>query len=204
MIFNDIYKTTELKSEGIYKEKRSKFLAFAFPVTNEVTAKELIQNLKHTYYNANHHCFAWRLGISGSNFRIDDDGEPSGTAGKPILGQIKSHQLTNILIVIIRYFGGIKLGTNGLIRAYKAASDDVIANASIIEKTVNNFFNISFSYNSMNDVMKIIKDENPEIICQQFGLNCLIKISIRQAKSAELISRIEKIDGVKTEFLYSQ
>jgi uncharacterized YigZ family protein len=204
MILNDIYKTIENKSEGIFKEKRSKFLAFAYPVMSEDAVKEHLQKLKQAYYDANHHCYACRFGLSGSQFRIDDNGEPSGTAGKPILGQIKSRELTNILIVVIRYFGGIKLGTSGLIKAYKAAAAEAIENASIVEKTVNNFYEISFSYSAMNDVMRVLKDENPEISNQQFNLNCVVQFSMRLSKSSDLISKLEKIETVKSEFLYSQ
>ena len=132
-------------------------------------------------------------------FRINDNGEPSDMAGKPIFGQIKSYELTNILIVVIRYFGGIKLGTSRLINAYKTASADAIANAAIIERTVNDYFNISFSYLAMNDVMKVIREENPEIINQQFNLNCVIQLSMSCSKSQALISRLEKIE---IEYLY--
>jgi len=201
MYVNDTYKTIENISEGIYKDKKSKFLAFAFPILSEEAVKEHLQKLKQTYYDANHHCFAWRLGLNGDCFRTDDNGEPSGTAGKPILGQIKSHNLTNILIVVIRYFGGIKLGTSGLIKAYKTAAAEVITNATIIEKTVKNFYEISFSYNSMNDVMKIIKEENPEIIRQQFNLDCSMQLSVRLSKSNDLIARLGKVDTVKIVYL---
>ena len=203
MIVNDTYKTIENISEGIYKDKKSKFLSFAFPVMNEDAVKENLQKLKQTYYDANHHCFAWRLGLNDNNFRTDDNGEPSGTAGKPILGQIKSHQLTNILVVVIRYFGGIKLGTSGLIKAYKTAAADVLANASIIEKNINNFYEISFPYNSINDVMRIIKEESPEIKHQRFDIECFMQISARLSKSDELVVRLGKIDGVRVELLYS-
>ena len=202
MSLTDTYKTIETPSEGIYKEKGSKFLAYAFPIMGEESAKEHIQNLKQKYYDARHHCFAWKLGMDENLFRVNDDGEPSGTAGKPIFGQIKSHELTNILIVVVRYFGGIKLGTSGLINAYKAASADVIANATIIERTVNDYFDISFSYLAMNDVMKVIKEENPEIISQQFNLNCIIRLSMRCSKSQALTSRLENIESVGIEHLY--
>ena len=200
----DFYKTIENKSEGVYKEKKSKFLSFAFPVMDEDIVKVHLQNIKQTYYDAKHHCYAWRTGLNNSNFRVEDNGEPSGTAGKPILGQIKSNELTNILIVVVRYFGGIKLGTSGLISAYKAAAADAIANAVIIEKTINNYYEISFEYSAMNDVMKILKDEYSEIISQKFNLNCVVQYSVRLSKSAELISKLEKIDDVKIVLLYSQ
>src|SRR5574344_2074526 len=156
---SDQYKTLKNQSNGIYKEKGSKFLAFAYPVYNEDEIKQIVNEKKREFYDARHCCYSWHLGLDANNFRANDDGEPSGTAGRPIHGQILSAGLTNILIVVVRYFGGIKLGTSGLINAYKAAAADAIANAEIIDKTVNNFYRISFSYEAMNDVMKVIKDE---------------------------------------------
>ena len=202
MALTDTYKTIRNTSEGIYREKGSKFLSFAFPVINEDVIKENIQKIKQKYFDATHHCYAWKLGIDDNHFKINDDGEPSGTAGKPVLGQIKSRQLTNILIVVVRYFGGIKLGTSGLINAYKSAASDVIMNAAIIEKTVNDHYNIFFQYSAMNDVMKIVKDENAEIIDRQFGLNCSLNLSIRHSNSCNLISKLQKVETVKIEHLF--
>ena len=204
MIEKDTFKTIENFSEGIYKEKKSKFLSFAYPVMDVIEIKHHLQKLRQKYYDANHHCFAWKLGLQDDNVRSDDDGEPSGTAGKPILGQIKSHELTNILIVVVRYFGGIKLGPSGLIKAYKTAATEVIANSSIIIKPVSNYFDISFSYNSLNDVMKIVKEANPEILSQNFNLDCSIQLFVRLSICNEFISRLEKVETVKIKFLYSK
>ncbi|MBR8536120.1 YigZ family protein [Carboxylicivirga sediminis] len=201
MTLPDKYKTIENASEGIYKEKGSKFITYAYPVSDEDEVKEHIAELKKQYYDARHHCYAWQLGVDGKHFRANDDGEPSGTAGKPILGQIRSHDLTNILIVVIRYFGGTKLGTSGLIRAYKEGSIDAINNATIIEKTINDYYRINFDYGVMNDVMKVIKDENPNIHQQDFNLRCAIELSCRQSETKALINKFEKIESVSIDFI---
>ncbi len=193
----DTYKTIASPSEGLFKDKGSKFIAYAYPVTKEEEVKPIIQNLKKEHYSARHHCYAFRFGADMKRFRANDDGEPSGTAGKPILGQIRSFELTNILIVIVRYFGGTLLGVSGLINAYKKASIDAIDNAKIIEKTVNDLINIDFDYIAMNAVMKIVKDENLKPIAQNFDLKCNMSLSIRQKNSDRIIQRLKKIDGVK-------
>jgi len=200
----DNYKTIETTSEGIYKEKGSKFIAYAFPVTCEEDIKDEISRLKKEYYDARHHCYAYMLGADKKDFRANDDGEPSSTAGKPILGQILSSDLTNILIVVIRYFGGTKLGVSGLIHAYKTAAQDAIANAQIIEKTVNDIYDIHFDYLVMNDVMRIIKEEQPLQIDQDFNLTCRITLSIRQSEVDKIIERFNKIDSVKTKHLRTE
>ncbi len=200
----DLYKTIERPSEGIYKEKGSKFLAFAYPLTTEDEVKPLVQELKTTYYDARHHCYAWQLGIDGNLFRANDDGEPSGTAGKPILGQIRSHELTNILIVVVRYFGGIKLGTSGLIHAYKEAAADAILNAKIVKKTEDAYYDVQFAYDAMNDVMRIIKEEEPQIINQKFDLNCSMTLAKRCSQSNAMASRLGKIDTVRLTWLYNK
>lgn len=194
---SDEYKTIQAASEGIYKEKGSKFIAYAYPIESEEETKEIIDSLKRQYYDARHHCFAWQLGMDGMNFRTNDDGEPSGTAGKPIHGQILSHELTNILIVVVRYFGGTKLGTSGLIQAYREAAADAIANAEIITKTIDNCYTILFEYADMNDVMRIIKEEEPNIHHQKFDLNCEIELSIRQSRSDAIMSRFSKVESLK-------
>jgi uncharacterized YigZ family protein len=200
----DIYKTIEAPSEGIYKEKGSKFLAFAHPVYDENTIRDLVQEYRKKYFDARHHCYAWQMGADGALFRANDDGEPSGTAGKPIHGQIRSHELSNILIVVVRYFGGVKLGTGGLINAYKLAASDAIENAVIVEKTVNDFYRLLFDYGVMNDVMKLIKDENIPIVNQQFDLSCSIDFYLRQSVVDSIMARIAKIESTRTEFLYSR
>lgn len=194
---SDKYKTIQAASEGIYKEKGSKFIAYAYPIESEEETKEIIDSLKRQYYDARHHCFAWQLGMDGMNFRTNDDGEPSGTAGKPIHGQILSHELTNILIVVVRYFGGTKLGTSGLIQAYREAAADAIANAEIITKTIDNCYTILFEYADMNDVMRIIKEEEPNIHHQKFDLNCEIELSIRQSRSDAIMGRFSKVESLK-------
>ena len=197
----DAYKTINQPSEGIYKEKGSKFIAYAYPVYDEEQIRGHIDHLKKAYYDARHHCYAWQLGVGKGHFRANDDGEPSGTAGKPIHGQILSHELTNILIVVVRYFGGIKLGTSGLISAYKAAAADAIANAEIIDKTVQDYYEIHFNYEAMNDVMRILKDEQPEVIRQSFDLRCTIEFCQRTSQIEPLIHKLESVTSVKTIFL---
>lgn len=199
----DKYQTIEKPSEGIYKEKGSKFIAYAYPVYSEESIKSIIDDLKKEYYDARHHCYAWQLGTDGTQFRANDDGEPSGTAGKPILGQLRSHELTNLLVVVIRYFGGTKLGTSGLIHAYKEATIDAIVNSTIIEKTVNDFYRIDFDYGVLNDVMRIMKEENPNIIKQDFDLRCAIEWSTRQSNVERITSRLEKVESVQIEFLHT-
>ncbi len=200
----DSYKTIQNTSQGIYKEKGSKFIAYAFPVNSEEDIKTEIDILKKEYYDARHHCYAYMLGAEKNDFRANDDGEPSSTAGKPILGQILSCDLTNILIVVIRYFGGTKLGVSGLIHAYKTAALDAISNAEIIEKTVNDIYDIHFDYLVMNDVMRIIKEEQPLQIDQDFNLTCKITLSIRQSEVDKILERFSKIDSVKAEHIRTE
>ncbi|TRX63285.1 YigZ family protein [Carboxylicivirga sp. M1479] len=197
----DQYKTIDSPSTGIFKDKGSKFISYAYPVYDEEAIKEKIAALKKEYYDARHHCYAWQLGTSGKQFRANDDGEPSGTAGKPIHGQLKSNGLSNILVVVIRYFGGTKLGTSGLINAYREATIDAINNATIVEKTVDDVYQLSFDYGVMNDIMKIMKEENPNIIKQDFNLRCMIEWSCRQADVDRIKSRLEKIESVTVDFL---
>lgn len=200
----DSYNTITASSEGIYKEKGSKFIAYAYPVYTEEQIKEYINVLKEKYYDARHHCFAWQLGVDGLRYRANDDGEPSGTAGKPIHGQIKSHELTNILVVVIRYFGGTKLGVPGLIHAYKEATIDAINNTSIIEKTVNDIYTVNFDYLVMNDVMRIVKEEKLTLVNQQFDLTCTIEFSLRQTEIEKVKGRFDKIDSVKCEYIRTE
>lgn len=193
---DDLYKTVEQVAEGIYKEKGSKFIAFVYPVSTEEQIREIIESMKIKYYDARHHCYAWVLGADKSRFRANDDGEPSSTAGKPILGQILSNDLTNVLVVVIRYFGGIKLGVSGLIAAYREAAADAIRNALIVEKTVDQTFRIRFSYLVLNDVMKIIKEETPDILERHFELECEMRLSIRQKDVAALIARLKQVESL--------
>ncbi|WP_430812812.1 MULTISPECIES: IMPACT family protein [unclassified Carboxylicivirga] len=197
----DKYNTLANPSEGIYKEKGSKFISYAYPVYDEEEIKQHVAHLKKQYYDARHHCFAWQLGTDGNSYRANDDGEPSGTAGKPILGQIRSHELTNVLIVVVRYFGGTKLGTSGLINAYKEASIDAIANGTIIEKTVDDFYRVTFDYGVMNDVMKVMKEENPHITGQDFNLRCAIDWHCQQSKVSSILAKLDKIESVSVDFI---
>mgnify|MGYP000068695502 FL=1 len=181
MIQEDTYKTIIGVAEGIYTEKRSKFIAIAIPVHTVEEIKQHLDIYQKKYYDARHVCYAYMLGHERKDFRANDNGEPSGTAGKPILGQINSNGLTDILIVVVRYFGGIKLGTSGLIVAYKAAAAEAIANATIIEKTVDDEIAVAFEYPFMNDVMRIVKEEEPEILEQSYDMDCLMKLRIRRS-----------------------
>ena len=195
----DSYLTIAEPAEAIYKERSSKFLTYAYPVESEEVIKELLDALRKEYYDATHHCYAYRLGPHGETFRANDDGEPSGTAGKPILGQLLSADLTNCLVVVVRYFGGTKLGVSGLIQAYKESTADVIAVSKIIEKTVDRIIKVDFSYISMNGVMRIIKDMNPRIDEQVFDNLCTMKLRIRESEADILIAKLNKVEGVTVE-----
>ena len=189
----DTYKTIAQKSEGTYTEKRSKFLAFAHPVETLDQIKELIEGYKKKYYDARHVCYAYMLGADRTIFRANDDGEPSSTAGKPILGQINSKELTNILVVVIRYFGGVKLGTSGLIVAYKEATIAALSTANVIEKQVEELISYTFPYVMMNSVMKVVKELNPKIVSQTYEQTCQITLSIRRSMTPILQERLNKL-----------
>lgn len=192
---NDKYKTITEKAigEGFYSESRSKFLAFAHHVDSVKQALEIVKEYRKKYYNARHCCYAYRIGFLGEEFRMNDDGEPSSTAGKPILGQIDSNGLTNTLIIVVRYFGGVKLGTSGLIVAYREASSDAIAHCDIEERFIEEQIKFTFSYPMMNAVMKIVKDMNPRIINQVFDNTCELTLSIRKSFADELKTRLNKL-----------
>ena len=197
MIQEDTYKTIIGVAEGIYTEKRSKFIAIAIPVHTVEEIKQHLDIYQKKYYDARHVCYAYMLGHERKDFRANDNGEPSGPAGKPILGQINSNGLTDILIVVVRYFGGIKLGTSGLIVAYKAAAAEAIANATIIEKTVDDEIAVAFEYPFMNDVMRIVKEEEPEILEQSYDMDCLMKLRIRRSMMGKLRARLEKVETAR-------
>lgn len=180
-------------SEGFYSEKRSKFLAFAFHVTTEEEIKEIVSEYRKKYYDARHVCWAYMLGAQRTYFRANDDGEPSSTAGKPILGQINKNELTDILIIVVRYYGGVNLGTSGLIVAYRTAAAEAIANAEIIKLYDEEVVTYDFPYVMMNDVMKIIKDMSPRIVNQTYDNTCEIQLSIRKSQAPLLKSRLEKL-----------
>ena len=189
----DDYMTIKGKSEGFYSEKRSKFLAFAHHVETAEEVKELIAQYRKKYFDARHVCYAYMLGAGRTDFRANDDGEPSSTAGKPILGQINSNELTDILIVVVRYYGGVNLGTSGLIVAYREAAADAIAHAETEMRQVETVISYSFAYPMMNAVMRIVKEMQPRIVSQTFDNTCEIKLSIRQSVADELQRRLEKL-----------
>lgn len=192
----DTYRTIECKAEGLYKEKGSKFIAFAFPVHTEEEIKLILENLRGKYYDARHHCYAYRLGADKLRFRANDDGEPSSTGGKPILGQIVSNDLTNVLIVVVRYFGGIKLGVSGLINAYRTAAADAIEHAAIVEKTEDEVIKIRFSYAVLNEVMRVIKEMDPEVFERNFELECRMTLALRRTSMQVLVERLRKIESL--------
>lgn len=190
----DQYRTiTHQMGEGFYSEKRSKFLAFAHHVTTENEVKELLQAYKKKYYDARHCCYAYMLGADRSVFRANDDGEPSSTAGKPILGQINAHELTDILIVVVRYFGGTKLRTSGLIVAYRTAAAAAIENAQIETRYVEDIIDYSFTYPLLNEVMRVVKELEPRIVSQTFDNTCHISLAIRKSQAAELRQRLQQL-----------
>ena len=189
----DEYKTISGTSEGFYSEKRSKFLAFAHHVESADDIKELLAGYRKKYYDARHVCYAYMLGADRADFRANDDGEPSSTAGKPILGQINSNELTDILIVVVRYYGGVNLGTSGLIVAYREAAADAIAHATIEMRQVEEVIKYSFAYPQMNDVMRIVKEMKPRIVSQSFDNTCDIVLSIRKSEAEELRNRLGKL-----------
>ena len=201
MLFEDVYHMINAPSEGLYKEKGSKFIALAFPVKTEEEVKLKLEEVKKEYHDARHHCYAWCLGPDKSAFRYNDDGEPSGTAGRPIYGQIQSKDLTNILIIVIRYFGGIKLGVSGLITAYKTSAADAISHAKILSLTVNDVYVISFEYPLMNEVMRIVKDSGVKVLAQDFQESCRLKISVRKNDSSLIYDRFGKLHGADIKYL---
>ena len=190
---SDTYLTIQDKSEGIYTEKRSKFLAFAHPVETIEEIKDLLTDYKKKYYDARHVCYAYMLGPERADFRANDDGEPSSTAGKPILGQINSRELTNILVVVIRYFGGVKLGTSGLIVAYREAAAEALSAATVIEKTIEETVTFTFPYVMMNSVMRVVKELNPRIVEQKYDETCIITLAIKRSMAPMLEERLNKL-----------
>ena len=191
----DEYKTIKGKGEGFYSEKRSKFLAFAHHVETQDEVKDLLAQYRKKYYDARHVCYAYMLGAARTDFRANDDGEPSSTAGKPILGQINSNELTDVLIVVVRYYGGVNLGTSGLIVAYRDAASDAIAHCTIELRQVEERISYKFPYEQMNDVMRIVKDTNARIVSQDFDNTCQIVLSIRQSEAEQLKNRLAKLQA---------
>lgn len=197
----DSYLTIAEPAEAIYKERSSKFLVYAYPVESEEEVKLHLDRLRKEFFDATHHCYAYRLGAEGEHFRANDDGEPSGTAGKPILGQLLSAQLTNCLVVVVRYFGGTKLGVSGLIQAYKESTAEVIAASQIVEKTVDCLFEVQFPYIAMNGVQRVVKEVAPRIDRQEFDNLCTMTLRIRKSEAPILESKLRKVEGVSVEIL---
>lgn len=201
MNISDTYKTIKSPSTGIFREKGSRFIAMASPAYTVEEVMTVISERKKKYHDARHHCYAYLLGHDKCTWRVNDDGEPSGTAGKPILGQINSHDLTNILIVVVRYFGGTLLGVSGLIKAYRAAAAEAINNSEIIECTVKEYYEIRFPYSRMNEVMRILKDENISQTDQVFELSCFIKIGFRLSAKELILKKFSAIEDLSMAYL---
>jgi uncharacterized YigZ family protein len=198
---SDNYKTINSSARGIYKDKGSRFIAFASPVTSQDEIKSILEGLRKEYHDARHHCYAYMIGRERMIWRTNDDGEPSGTAGRPILGQINSSGLTNILIVVIRYFGGTLLGVSGLINAYKSAAADAIINSTIVERNLHDYYEIVFPYIAMNDIMKILKEEDTGQSGQSFQLECSIIIDFRVSAKERIIGRLSRVEGVTFKYI---
>jgi uncharacterized YigZ family protein len=198
---SDIYKSIEKSSEGLYKEKGSRFVSFAYPVSGLVEIKPIIDKIRNEHHEAKHHCYAYMIGMERNIWRVNDDGEPSGTGGRPILGQINSFGLTNILIVVSRYFGGTLLGVSGLTNAYRCSAASAIGNAEIVEKTLQAFYEITYPYAVMNDVMKLLKDEDIGQADQSFDLECRIKVNFRASAEEKILGRLSRIEGLKYRYI---
>lgn len=196
-MINDSYKTVKELAEGFYSEKRSRFISYIIPVRTVEEVKVEIDKYRKQYYDARHVCWAYMLGADRTTFRANDDGEPSSTAGKPILGQINSNELTDVLIVVIRYFGGIELGTSGLIVAYRSAAADAIANAEIEERTVDEDITVAFEYPYLNGIMRIVKEDNPTIVSQLFEMDCEMTLRIRKGDAERLKNRLLKVETAR-------
>ncbi len=196
MQIKDTYSSIASRSDGLFKDNGSRFIAQAYPVGSEEQVKEIVDRIKKEYHDARHHCYAYRIGLDGSVWRANDDGEPSGSAGRPILGQIDSAGLSDILVVVIRYFGGIKLGIPGLIRAYKTSTADALANASVVEKVAGNDYRVTFPYLSMNSVMKVAKDLSLPQRDQCFAEQCSMVLRVRLSQESDFLERISGIDGL--------
>jgi uncharacterized YigZ family protein len=198
---SDTYKTIKSASSGLYKEKGSRFVSAAFHIAAEAEVKSVLEEIRKERHEARHHCYAYILGATGETWRANDDGEPSGTAGRPILGQIRSSGLTNVLIVVSRYFGGTLLGVSGLINAYRTAAENALSNAEITEHIIMESYEILYTYTSMNTVMKIIKEEDIGQSGHSFDMECRITIHIRRSATERILARFSRIEGLKYKFL---
>ncbi|TSJ40705.1 YigZ family protein [Mucilaginibacter corticis] len=203
MLFEDTYRTIENPSEGTFRDRGSKFLGYAYPITSESEIKAIVASLKSEHPKANYHCWAMRLTADRSVFKLNDDGEPAGTAGRPMLNTLLSKDITNILVVVVRYFGGTLLGVPGLINAYKMATEEALEHAVIIEKTVNDVYTISFNYLQMNDIMRIVKEADLAILNQQFDNNCSMQVSIRKMQVNMVLDKLHKLTGVNVKYDHS-
>lgn len=200
-LFEDTYKTIAAPAEGQFKDRGSKFIAYAYPLRDEGAVKELVAALKAEHPKARHHCWAYRLTPDRSVFRINDDGEPSGTAGRPILNSLLSADVTNVLLVVVRYFGGTLLGVPGLINAYKRAAQDALSAAEIIGQTVNDVYRVAFAYEQLNEVMRIVKDEDLTVRKQDFDNSCMMELEIRQTQVGRVLGRLGKVEGAAVDFV---
>lgn len=197
MEVNDLYRTVEQPAEGIFRDKGSKFIAYIYPFSAEAEIKPILQRLKAEHPKARHHCWAYRLGMDTGNYRINDDGEPAGTAGRPILNSLLSAELTNVFVVVVRYFGGTLLGVPGLINAYKSATIDVIANSKIVEKTENTVFSVRCDYLQLNQVMRIIKETALVVKSQSFDLECSFLLEVRKATADILLAKLSQVERIQ-------
>jgi len=198
---SDTYKTIKSLAEGLYKEKGSRFVAIAIPVSDQEAIKPILDKIRKEHHEARHHCYAYMIGHERTNWRVNDDGEPSGTGGRPILGQINSYGLTNLIIVVSRYFGGTLLGVSGLINAYRSAALSALQNADQVERTLQEYYEITYPYISMNDVMRILKDESINQSQQSFALECRILINFRVSAKEKILHRLSRIDGLTYRFI---
>jgi uncharacterized YigZ family protein len=201
---SDTYKTIKSPAEGLYKEKGSRFVAIAIPVSDLETIKPILDKIRKEHHEARHHCYAYMIGHERTTWRVNDDGEPSGTGGRPILGQINSNGLTNIIIVVSRYFGGTLLGVSGLINAYRSAAASALVNAVQVERTLQEYYQISYPYISMNDVMRILKDEGIDQSGQSFSLECTILINFRVSAKEKILHRLSRIEGLTYRYIETQ
>ncbi len=201
MLFDDTYKTLLAPSEGLFKDRGSRFLAYAYPIESEAAVKELVDALKKEHFKAVHHCYAYRLGQDRNQFRVNDDGEPAGSAGRPILNVLLSQDMTNVLVVVVRYFGGTLLGVPGLINAYKTATQEALSQATIIEKTVNEQYEVQFAFVQMNDIMKVVKEFGLKIKSQAFDNQCTMVLEFRKKMTAQVLGKLEKIDHITVNWI---
>jgi uncharacterized YigZ family protein len=203
MLFDDTYKTINGRGEGIYKDRGSKFIGIALPVADETEAKKKLGEVRNVYHDARHHCFAYVIGPDKSTVRYNDDGEPSGTAGRPILGQIRSKDLTNVLVVVVRYFGGTKLGVRGLIDAYKSSASEAIRSIKTVTKTIDEIYELHFHYPAMNQVMQCLKNPDVKITSQDFAMKCMLTFRVRKNRADEITGILKSINNLEVRFLRS-